>query len=131
MPRTPEVLGKFPLPRRGVLFLGEKGAMQCDGAGGAPRLFPESLRAPALKPAPTLKRSPGHHREWLDACKGGAPAGSNFAYGARLTELALLGVLALRSRKAIAWDPVNLQARGAPETDAMVRGSYRKGWEIG
>ena len=130
MPRTPEVLGKFPLPRRGVLFLGEKGAMQCDGAGGAPRLFPESLRAPGLKPAPTLKRSPGHHREWLDACKGGAPAGSNFAYGAQLTELALLGVLALRSRKPIEWNADNLTARGVPEAEAIIRGSYRKGWEI-
>ena len=129
-PRTPEALGKFRLPARGGLFIGDKGAIQCDGAGGAPRLFPESLRDPGLKPKPTLARSPGHHREWLDACKGGAPAGSNFAYGARLTELALLGVLALRSRKPIEWDPENLKARGVPEADAIIRGSYRQGWEI-
>ena len=67
-----------------------------------------------------MKHGPGASR----TAKGGAPAGSNFAYVARLTELALLGVLALRSRKVIAWDPINLKARGAPETDALVRGSY-------
>ncbi len=129
-PRTPEALGKFRLPGRGVLFVGDKGAIQCDGAGGAPRLFPESLRDPGLKPAARLPRSNGHHRDWIDACKGGAPAGSHFGYGARLTELALLGVLALRSRKSIAWQQATLSAAGAPELEPMIRGSYRKGWEI-
>jgi len=129
-PRAPEILGKFPLPRRGILFLGERGALQCDGAGGAPRLFPETLRGPAHKPAPTLARSNGHHRDWLDACKGGKPASSNFSYGARLTEIALLGVLALRSGRVIDWDSSNMQARGFSDAERIVRGSYRKGWEI-
>jgi predicted dehydrogenase len=130
MPATPEALGKFPLPNRGVLFLGEKGVIQCDGAGGLPRVFPESLRASVTKPEPTLKRSQGHHRDWLDACKGGEPASSNFGYGARLTEITLLGVLALRMRRRIDWDADNLRAAGLPAADAIIRGSYRAGWEI-
>lgn len=129
-PRAPEVLGKFPLPKRGVLFIGDKGAIQCDGAGGAPRVFPESLRASITKPEQTLKRSNGHHRDWIDACKGGDPASSNFAYGARLTEIALVGVLALRMRKPIDWDAANMRATGLPEADKLIRGSYRSGWEI-
>jgi hypothetical protein len=128
-PRTPDILGSFPLPRRGLLFVGDKGALQCDGAGGAPRLFPESLRSQP-KPVPSLKRSNGHHRDWLDACKGGAPASSNFEYGARLTEISLLGVLAIRAKKAIGWDAANLSVPGAPELDPIIRGSYRAGWEI-
>ncbi|MBI4622180.1 MAG: gfo/Idh/MocA family oxidoreductase, partial [Verrucomicrobia bacterium] len=130
MPATPAALGNFPLPKRGVLFIGEKGVIQCDGAGGLPRVFPESLRASVTKPAPTLKRSNGHHRDWLDACKGGEPASSNFAYGARLTEITLLGVLALRMRRRIEWDADNMRAEGLPEADAIIRGSYRAGWEI-
>jgi len=82
------------------------------------------------KPAATLPRSPGHHREWLDACKGGQPAGSNFAYGARLTEIVLLGVLALRSGRRIEWDAANVKAKGLPEADALIRERTRKGWEI-
>ena len=38
----------------------------------------------------------GHYRDWLDAIKGGPPAGSNFEVGAHLTRIAFLGVLSLR-----------------------------------
>ena len=129
-PAQHEALGAFPLPRRGVLFVGEKGVIQCDGAGGPPRVFPESLRASAGKPPVTIKRSNGHHRDWIDACKGGEPASSNFEYGARLTEIALLGVPALRMRKPIEWDAVNMKAVGRPEADSVIRESYRPGWQI-
>ncbi len=128
-PAAPAAMGNFPLPGRGVIFVGEKGVIQCDGAGGAPRLFPETLRT-APKPAATIKRSNGHHRDWIDACKGGDPASSHFAYGAHLTEIAHLGNLALRLGKAIEWDAANLRVPGRPEADAIIRGTYRKGWEI-
>ncbi len=129
-PPAPPELGSFRLPSRGVMFLGDKGVIQCDGAGGAPRVFPESLRAALVKPAPTLKRSRGHHRDWIDACKGGDPASSHFGYGARLTEIALLGVLAQRLGKPIEWDSAALQAKGLPEAEKIIRGTYRAGWEI-
>src|SRR5439155_4712946 len=69
------------LPARGELFVGDKGVMLCGGSGSPPRLLPRSK--PEGVPQ-TLPRSNGHHRDWLDACKGGQPAGSNFEYGARL-----------------------------------------------
>jgi predicted dehydrogenase len=129
-PETPEELrAGEKLPSRSVLFIGEKGKLLCGGAGGKPRLL-SSPKAETSKPAPTLPRSPGHHREWLDACKGGKPAGSNFAYGARLTEIVLLGVLALRTEQKITWDAANLRATGAPRADAIIKEKYRKGWEI-
>jgi predicted dehydrogenase len=128
-PAAPAAMGNFPLPNRGVIFIGEKGVIQCDGAGGPPRLFPENLRA-APKPAATLKRSNGHHRDWIDACKGGEPASSHFGYGAHLTEIAHLGNLAMRLKKPIEWDAANLRVPGRPEADAIIRGTYRQGWEI-
>jgi predicted dehydrogenase len=119
--------GKEALPPRSILFVGDKGTLMCGGAGGKPRLLASSGAGQAKT---TLARSPGHHREWLDACKGGKPAGSNFEYGARLTEIVLLGVLALRSGHKIEWDPVNLKAKGISHADAFIKESYRKGWEI-
>jgi predicted dehydrogenase len=129
-PQRIEAMGDFPLPGRGVLFVGEKGAIQCGGAGAPPRLFPASLREAYQAPAPTIKRSPGHHREWLDACKGGEAAAGNFEYGARLTEIGLLGLLAVRARKPITWDAAKMEAKGNPAVEPIIRGSYRKGWEI-
>jgi predicted dehydrogenase len=130
-PPPHEAIGKFPLPSRGTMFMGEKGVIQCDGAGGPPRIFPESLRAGVQKPAPTIARSNGHHRDWLDAIKGGKPASSHFAYGARLTEIGLLGVLALRLGKPIEWDGANLKVAGRADAEPMIRGTYRAEWALG
>lgn len=130
-PPTPAALPPgMLLPNRGVLFLGDKGALLCGGAGGPPKLYPADRESSFQRPEPSITRSRGHHRDWLDAIKGGPPASSNFAYGARLTEIVLLGVAALRVRKPIDWDPIGLKARGLAEADAVFHESYRKGWEL-
>ena len=125
-----DLLEGLALERRGVLFIGDRGAVVTGGAGGNPRLLPESRFKDTEKLPPTLPRSKGHHRDWLDACKGGPPAGSHFEYGARLTELGLLGVLALRLGKRIDWDAERMEARGLPEAEPIINGRYRAGWEL-
>ncbi len=118
-------------PKRGCMFVGEKGLLVCPGLGATPFLVPAKLAKTYTPPAPSIPRSPGHHREWIDACKGGKPGGTEFGYSARLTELALLGVLALRTGKRINWDTKNMRAVDCPEADAIINGEpYRKGWEI-
>lgn len=117
------------LPGRGTLFIGEKGVLYEAGAGGEPRLLGK-LDKEFERPEPTLPRSKGHYRDWLDACKGGEPAGSQFAYGAKLTELALLGVASLRLGKRIDWDAEAMKAKDLPEADAILKEAYRPGWEL-
>ncbi len=99
-----------PLPGRGILFLGDEGILFCGGAGGAPRILPQSRAEEFVAPEPSLRRVASHARDWLDACKGGPAAGSQFEYGAKLTELALLGALSLRSASRIDWDSSALRA---------------------
>jgi len=77
-----------------------------------------------------MARSKGHHRDWLDACKGGPPPGSNFEYGAALTEVGLLGLVALRVGKKLSWDAKSLKCRNAPAADEYLKESYRPGWEL-
>jgi len=44
---------------------------------------------------------------------------------------ALLGVVAIRTGKKIAWDYENMKAIGVPEADAIINGEpYREGWEL-
>ncbi len=114
----------------GILFLGDKGALYSPGWGGQPKLLPGSRDKAYQRPSPTLTRSKGHHRDWLDACKGGPSAGSNFEYGAALTEVGLLGLVAMRVGKKLSWDAKALKCVNAPEADAYLRESYRAGWEI-
>ena len=114
----------------GTLFIGDKGVISCAGWGGAPRIFPMTLQESYKRPAASIPRSKGHHRDWINACKGGPAASSNFEYGARLTELLMLGNAALRTRKKLWWDAAAMKATNAPEADAFLKGDYRPGWEI-
>ena len=114
----------------GIVLVGDRGVISCPGWGGEPRLLPAARAKEFQKPAPTLPRSKGHFRDWLDACKAGPPASSNFDYGAKLTEMVLLGNVALRTGTKILWDAANLKATNAPEADPFLKEQYRPGWEI-
>jgi predicted dehydrogenase len=81
-------------------------------------------------PAPTLPRTPEHHIEWINACKGGPRTQSDFQYAARLTEGLLVGFLALRTGQRIEWDAGRMSARGNAAADQFIHPEFRKGWEI-
>ncbi len=131
-PRWPDLMRSAGdrLPRRGVLFVGEKGILVCQGAGGPGTLYPESLREAASAIEPTLPRSKGHHRDWIDAIKDGPPASSHFEYAWRLTAITLLGVLALQTDHVIEWNSERNTVISFPEAEPIIRGSYRRGWEL-
>jgi predicted dehydrogenase len=120
-------LGEGP---NGIVFIGEKGIITCAGWSGMPRLLPLELHREYKRPEKSLPRVEGHHADWLKACKGGTPASGNFEYGARLTEMILLGNVALRTRKLIQWDGPNMKATNAPGADQYLKETYRQGWEL-
>jgi hypothetical protein len=112
--------------------IGEKGKLVygSHGAGGL-KLIPESRMREYNEPEPTLPRSPGHHKEWARACKTGKPCGSSFDYGGRLTELALLGLIAIRMKgRRLQWDSVNMRFTNCPEANQYLRSPARAGWEV-
>jgi predicted dehydrogenase len=115
----------------GILLIGEKGMITAAGWSGMPRLLPLELHKDYKRPEKTLPRVEGHHADWIQACKGGTPASSNFDYASRLTEFIHLGSVALRAKKQIKWDRENMKATNAPEADAFIKSAaYRKGWEL-
>jgi hypothetical protein len=119
------------LPDNGVLYVGSKGVMVHGSHGGMPQLLPKELHEEAKKVPPTMKRSPGHYEEFVAACKGGPRPVSNFDYAGPLTEVVLLGVLALRAPgRRLEWDSEKLRVTNAPELNAFVRPEYRKGWTL-
>ncbi len=114
----------------GILFVGDKGYITCPGWAGRPTLLPGSRDAEYKRPPKTLPRVKGHHRDWLDACKGGTPSSANFEYSAALTEVGLLGLVAMRAKKKIRWDAKAMKATNAPEADKFLKEKYRPGWEV-
>jgi len=72
------------------------------------------------------------HKEWQQAIKDGKHdvAYSNFDIAAYLTEIILLGCVALRVGKTLEWDGPGMKANNAPEAAQFVKREYRKGWAI-
>jgi predicted dehydrogenase len=110
---------------RDVIYIGDKGKLMGD------RLIPESRMENFQRPPKTLPRSPGHHQEWVAACRGGSPAGSNFLdHSGLLTEVCLLGNAAVLAQRKLLWDPVNLQFTHDQAATALLRRPYRAGWSL-
>ena len=80
--------------------------------------------------AKTLSRSIGHYNEWIRASKGGAPAGVPFEVGGLLTEIVLLGNVAIRTRSKLQWDAKKMVFANNTEANKLIREPYRKGWEV-
>lgn len=101
-------------------------------------IYPEARRKEVGDVPRTLPRSPGHHQEWINACKGGEEPGSNFPnWAAPLAEVVLLGNVALRvhlrellTRRKLLWDPANLRFPNMPEADEYLHRQYRAGWTL-
>jgi predicted dehydrogenase len=128
--RPPELEADRKWGDNGQLFVGETGKLLYDESSGG-RIIPESKMAEFKKnlPPKTLPRSPGHHEEFLLACKGAGPApGSNFDHAGPMAEAALTGNLAIRFGKRIEWDGPNMRAKNCPEAEALIRPKYRPGW---
>jgi hypothetical protein len=70
--------------------------------------------------------------EWIEAIRAGKefPLMSRFDYSVPLTELCLLGALAMRCGRPIEWNSSKLEVAGMPEAANYIkRQSYLKGWE--
>jgi predicted dehydrogenase len=117
------------LPMNGSLFVGEKGRIAI-AHDGQPKLLPAESFAGFKGPDPYLPKSPGHHRQWIEACKTGGHTGSNFAYAGPFTEIVLLGNVAYRVGKTIEFDPEKLKVINVPEANELLSKEYRKGWEL-
>jgi predicted dehydrogenase len=86
----------------GSLLIGEKGYLFSPSDYGAEFVYGFNDKFTGFQSPPkTLPRSQGHHRDWVNACKGGAPAMANFDYAALLTEVVVLGNVALRVGKML------------------------------
>jgi predicted dehydrogenase len=133
-PERPEELeedAKMGNNMGGAIFKGDKGKLMCSSHSAAPRLIPQSFMEQYQQPPKTLPRVEGHHKEWIRACKEGTPTGSNFEYAGLLTQVALLGNIALRflGRKLL-WDPENMKITNVPEANEHFHYEYRKGWTL-
>ncbi|MEW6745219.1 MAG: Gfo/Idh/MocA family oxidoreductase [Planctomycetota bacterium] len=130
-PRPEAMEAGVEMEPNGTLFVGEKGVML------GLTIFPAARRAEYTPPPRTLPRSIGHYEEWIEACKGGKPPGSNFDWAGPLAEAVLLGNVALRmdlrerlTREVLEWDPLAFRFSNVPEANDYLHRTYRDGWVL-
>src|SRR5258705_3410850 len=115
----------------GRLLVGDKGFILGAGRDGD-GVYPASCAKDAAEVARTIPRSEKHYQEWIDACKGGKPGGSNFDFAGPLAESVLLGNVALRVQLReeltlyrLLWDSANLKFTNLDEANHFLRREYR------
>lgn len=112
----------------GHLFVGDKGMLLSNYSEHL--LLPETQFKDFKRPDPFIPDSPGHHAEWVRACKTDLKTTCNFEYSGWLTEANHLGNVAYRVGKKIEWDAANLRCTNAPEAAGIIRRAYRPGWTL-
>ena len=130
-PRPEELEDGQVMGDNGRMLVGEKGKILGN------RIIPQSRRKEYKEPDKTIPRSPGHYKEWIEACKGGKAGGSNFDWAGPLAETVLLGNVALRvqlredlTRHKLLWDSANLRFTNLDEANAFLKRGYRQGWML-
>ncbi len=134
LPRPKDLEPERKVVDTGAIVYGDKGALMhgSHGAGGL-RLFPEERMKAYKRPAPTLPRVPrgGHEQDWARAIREGRKACSDFSQGGPMTEIALLGVIAIRlAGTKLEWDAAKAQFTNCPEANPFVNPPCRDGWTL-
>ncbi len=128
---VPEGLTREDVKPFNEVFVGTKGHLGTGGRGESFRLIPEAKMQDFTLPPQVLKRSPGHFQDWIQACKGGDPACSNFSIAGPYTEWMLLGAISWRfPNEKLLWDGKNLRFTNNEKANEFVKPQFRKGWEL-
>jgi predicted dehydrogenase len=132
-PPTPPELGEGEKlnGEGGAIMVGTKGKVMYDTYGLRSRLLPDSLQKSVGDPPKTLPRiTTSHETNWSNACKGIGQASTPFEYAARLTEVMLLGVVALRAGGKIHYDGADMRVTNSREGNDLLKREYRRGWSL-
>lgn len=114
------------LPDQGSMFVGEKGFVLLPHVA-KPQLLGGDFKDYAM---PDVKGD-NHWHQWVNAIRGEGKTSAGFDYAGPLTEFVLLGVVANRvPGKLLTWNAADLKLEGSPEASALLKRTYRKGWEV-
>jgi predicted dehydrogenase len=135
-PRPEEVGDNEPWPPTddgGQLWIGTDGKLHAGTYGDEPRLLdPKRQQAiTASPPSQKYPRTEGVYAEFIKACKSGGTGGSAFdTHSGPLSEMVLLGNLAIRVGRNLELNPETGEVTNVKVPDAYLRPTYRAGWSL-
>jgi predicted dehydrogenase len=140
----------------GTVMYGEKGILVADVYSRNARLLPSETMDLFNAPEPSIPRIEGnmggHIANFVKGCLEGKPTSSPFSRSGPLTEIVLMGNLAVRAfqyrkftpstdpnengsysypgRRKLHWDGENMEITNYPEANQWVKREYREGWSL-
>ncbi len=135
IPRPQEFTIDEQVPGTGAILFGDKGMIvHGSHGGGGCHLLPDSLmeqHSGKNAPAEKIIRIKGHAWDWAEAIRSGGKAGSNFGYGGRLSQVGLLGLIAIRfPGQTLQWNDKKMRFTNNDAANAHVNPAYRPGWKL-
>ena len=114
----------------GGLFIGDKGYLVADYGNRVIMSKGDMTHYRSPDQNDLIPPSPGHHQEWINACKTGSTTLCNFDYSGALIEHNLLSLVAYRAGQKLEWDADNLKIPNCPEAEQYLHKTYRPGWTL-
>ncbi|MCX6877362.1 MAG: Gfo/Idh/MocA family oxidoreductase [Verrucomicrobia bacterium] len=115
---------------KGIIVYGDKGILYGDYDFRVVMPKGDMTQYKAPKKEDLIPESPGHHNEWINACKTDKKTSCNFEYSGTLVENNMLALAAYRAGKKLEWDSTNMKAANCPEADQHLHRNYRDGWKL-
>jgi len=135
IPRPAEFTADDQVPGTGAIIFGDRGMIvHGSHGGGGCHILPEALmeqHSGKNAPAEKISRVEGHAWDWAEAIRNGRQAGSNLDYGGALTQVGLLGLIALRfPGETLQWDNRRMRFTNNKAANNLVKLPYRRGWKL-
>lgn len=116
----------------GTLMIGSKAMVTCGTYGTRPTILDADMAAAWEEEVGDRRGdyiNDNHQRNWIEACKEGKKANSDFTYAAPFTEMVLLGNLTLRTGEPIEYDPAKMKVTSSEKANGFLADPQREGWE--
>ncbi|MCS7223750.1 MAG: Gfo/Idh/MocA family oxidoreductase [Armatimonadetes bacterium] len=125
-----ELQGGLGIGRRlGIIFQGTNGTLFADY--NIRKLVPEGDRISEKDlPPPSLPRSPGHTREWINAIKTRQECSCSYAYHYWIQLAISLGDIAYQVKQRIVFDDRGKKIIGNPMANNLLARPYRSPWKL-
>ena len=128
--RPAELESGRDLPNSGGMYIGDQGTIVARHGGDA-QLIPAAKMEKYSLPEPFLPRGETHYEEWVRACQSGPLPLSNFSdYAGPLTEMILLGNIAIETQRRLEWDSQSFKITNDEEANRRLHREYREGWTL-
>jgi hypothetical protein len=112
----------------GIAFYGTDGTIIAERIGW--EIFPEPGRPVKRMWENVEEPTRAHTRDFLESVRSRNTPSADIEIGHRSTSVALLGNIALKTRKKLQWDAEKEDFHGAPDASALLTRALRKPWNL-